>query len=87
MLPHDDTSQVEDVEWFEVENNGRIEFELCLIWHQDYLSLPTRSLTWIDKLRVYGDQRKGFIIVGWEVVIFVLWVERKGFIIDVKWKR
>ena len=33
--------------------------------------------------------------VGWvyvnvillEVVIFVLWVDRKGFVIDVKWKR
>ena len=25
--------------------------------------------------------------VGWQVVIFVLWVDRKGFTIDVKWKR
>ena len=58
MLLHDDTSQVEYVEWFEEENNGRVEFEPCLVWHQDYLSLPTRSFSWMDKLRVYGDQRR-----------------------------
>ena len=57
MLRHDNTL-VEDIKWFEEENNGRIEFEPCLLWHTDYLSLPTRSPSWIDKLRVYGDQRR-----------------------------
>ena len=38
------------VEWFEDENNGRIEFEPYLLWHKDYLSLPTRSPLWTDKL-------------------------------------
>ena len=27
------------------------------------------------------------IVILLEVVIFVLWVDRKGFVIDVKWKR
>ena len=58
MLLDHDTLQVEDVEWFEDENNGRIEFEPCLLQHEDYLPLLIRSPSWTNKLRIYDDQRR-----------------------------